>query len=89
MSPWRSRDLLIASPPQLGGRRSPALELLRVAGLRDGFMIADAVLADVLADYIDGDVDHDDLRLALEQHRTAYASYREGLERTERAVPFP
>ena len=38
-------------------------------------MIADMVLGDTLEEYADGRIDHDELSLALSQHRVAYEGY--------------
>jgi hypothetical protein len=55
-------------------RISPT-ELERIAGSRYGFMIADMVLGDTLSDFADGDIDEDELLVAIRQHRLAYEGY--------------
>lgn len=47
----------------------------QIAGCRYGFMIADMVLGDTLKDFADGRIDHEEMDLALSQHRMAYEGY--------------
>jgi hypothetical protein len=50
-------------------------EMTRIAAFRYGFMIADMVLGDTLQEYADGEIDEEELAMALQQHRVAYEGY--------------
>lgn len=50
-------------------------ELSRIAGSHYGFLIADLVLRDTVADFVEGSSDEDELAIALRQHRIAYEGY--------------
>lgn len=62
-------------------------ELDAIAGYRYGFMIADMVLGDTLAEFAEGEINEDDLRVALQQHRRAYEGYVSRLQESMAAIP--
>jgi hypothetical protein len=47
----------------------------RIAGSRYGFVIADLVLRDTVEEFAEGEIEQDELALALSQHRQAYEGY--------------
>ncbi len=55
--------------------RIDAMEMSQIAGFRYGFMIADLVLRDTVQEFAKGDIDEEELVVALEQHRVAYEGY--------------
>jgi hypothetical protein len=67
--------------------RMQATELDQIAGYRYGFMIADMVLGDTLSEFADGEVDEDEVHVALDQHRVAYEGYVKKLNEYLTAVP--
>lgn len=50
-------------------------DLDHIAGYRYGFIIADMVLGDTLAEFAEGGVEEDELAVAIQQHRMAYEGY--------------
>jgi len=67
--------------------RIQTAELDAIAGYRYGFMIADMVLGDTLAEFAEGETNEDDLEVALLQHRQAYEGYVRRLQASMTAIP--
>ena len=61
-------------------------ELNNIAGYRYGFMIADMVLGDTLNDFAQGEIEEDELAVAIQQHRIAYEGYVKKLHEYLRPV---
>jgi hypothetical protein len=61
-------------------------ELDHIAGYRYGFIIADMVLGDTLAEFAEGGIEEDELAVAIQQHRIAYEGYLKKLHDCLRPV---
>lgn len=61
-------------------------DLNHIAGYRYGFMIADMVLGDTLDEFAQGEIEDEELAVAIRQHRLAYEGYLEKLHDCLRPV---